>query len=457
MNETILIVDDEASICQSLGAILEDEGYQVLVAGSGEEALKCVDSEMPQLVLLDIWLPGIDGLETLKAIKAAHSNILVIMMSGHGTIETAVKATKLGAFDFIEKPLSLDKVIIMVNNAFNFIRLEAENLLLKQKYSHQYELTGSSQAINELKEMISIVAPTNAWILIMGENGTGKELVARSIHHLSRRSHKPIIEVNCAAIPEELIESELFGHEKGAFTGATEKKRGKFDLAHEGTIFLDEVADMSLKAQAKILRILQEKKFERVGGNKVIDMDVRVLAATNKDLETEMEAGRFRQDLYYRLHVIPLLVPTLRDRKEDIRPLAERFLLDFALKEGGHKKVITDDAIQLLMQHDWPGNVRELKNIIERLIILTPGDEITAKDIPFLSTRVDDGEALLGQTVPAADSLKDAKMDFERQFIIKKLEENEGNISKTAEAIGLERSNLHKKLKSLKVDVKSDL
>ncbi len=455
MNETILVVDDEASICQSLSAILKDEGYQVLIAGSGEEALKSIDSEMPQLVLLDIWLPGMDGLDTLKAIKAAHPNILVIMMSGHGTIETAVKATKLGAFDFIEKPLSLDKVIIMVANALNVIRLEEENVLLKQQVSHQYELTGSSQIISELKEMISIVAPTNAWILIMGENGTGKELVARSIHHLSHRSHKPIVEVNCAAIPEELIESELFGHEKGAFTGATEKKRGKFDMAHEGTIFLDEVADMSLKAQAKILRILQEKKFERVGGNKLIDMDVRVLAATNKDLEIEMEAGRFRQDLYYRLHVIPLLVPTLRERKEDIRPLAERFLLDFALKEGQPKKVITADAINLLMQHDWPGNVRELKNIIERLIIMTPANEITANDIPSLNARVDNSEALTEPvSAAAADSLKDAKMDFERQFIIKKLEENEGNISKTAEAIGLERSNLHKKLKSLKVATK---
>jgi two-component system, NtrC family, nitrogen regulation response regulator NtrX len=456
MNETILVVDDEVSICQSLSAILRDEGYQVLVAGSGEDALKCVDSEMPQLVLLDIWLPGIDGLETLKAIKAAHPNIMVIMMSGHGNIETAVKATKLGAFDFVEKPLSLDKVIILVSNALNVIRLEEENVLLKQKVSHEYELTGNSQVINELKEMISIVAPTNAWILIMGENGTGKELVARSIHHLSRRSHKPIVEVNCAAIPEELIESELFGHEKGAFTGATEKKRGKFDLAHEGTIFLDEVADMSLKAQAKILRILQEKKFERVGGNKLIDMDVRVLAATNKDLEREMEAGRFRQDLYYRLHVIPLLVPTLRDRKEDIKPLAERFLLDFALKEGQPKKAITEDALKLLMLHDWPGNVRELKNIIERLIILTPADEIDAKDIPPLNARMDSCEALAEPPAPAAasDSLKDARMDFERQFIIKKLEENEGNISKTAEAIGLERSNLHKKLKSLKVVTK---
>ncbi|HOW57300.1 MAG TPA: sigma-54 dependent transcriptional regulator [Smithellaceae bacterium] len=458
MNETILVVDDEQSICQSLSAILTDEGFQVLTAGSGEEALKIVADEMPHLVLLDIWLPGIDGLETLKNIKAAYPNVLIIMMSGHGTIETAVKATKLGAFDFIEKPLSLDKVIIMVNNALNIVRLEEENILLKQKYSHQYELTGSSPAISELKEMITIVAPTNAWILIMGENGTGKELVARSIHHLSLRSHKPIVEVNCAAIPEELIESELFGHEKGAFTGATEKKRGKFDLAHEGTIFLDEVADMSLKAQAKILRILQEKKFERVGGNKVIDMDVRVLAATNKDLEKEMETGRFRQDLYYRLHVIPLRVPPLRERKEDIRPLAERFLLDFALKEGQPQKNLTDDALAVLMQHDWPGNVRELKNIIERMIIMTPSGEIGVKDIPLLNIKNDSSAEALPPVAltSAADLLREAKMDFERQFILKKLEENSGNISKTAEAIGLERSNLHKKLKSLNIAVRNE-
>jgi two-component system, NtrC family, nitrogen regulation response regulator NtrX len=455
MNETILVVDDEVSICRSLTAILSDEGYQVLVAGSGEDAVKIVEEEMPQLVLLDVWLPGMDGLETLKAFKKINPQAMVIIMSGHGTIETAVKATKLGAFDFIEKPLSLDKIIILVNNAINLVRLKEENVLLKQKVSHQYELTGQSQVINELKEMISIVAPTNAWILIMGENGTGKELVARSIHHLSWRSHKDIVEVNCAAIPEELIESELFGHEKGAFTGATEKKRGKFDLAHEGTIFLDEVADMSLKAQAKILRILQEKKFERVGGNKLIDMDVRVLAATNKDLEEEMKAGRFRQDLYYRLHVIPLCVPPLRDRKEDIKPLAERFLMDFTMKEGLEPKTITDEALSLLMKHDWPGNVRELKNIIERLIIMTPSYEITAKHIPSLNIK-EESEAAWGDQSVTGDSLKDAKMDFERQFILKKLEENEGNISKTAEAIGLERSNLHKKLKSLKVAAKND-
>ncbi|KUG23855.1 two component, sigma54 specific, transcriptional regulator, fis family [hydrocarbon metagenome] len=453
MNETILVVDDEESICQSLKAILTDEGYQVLVAGSGEEAIKIVEEEMPQLILLDIWLPGIDGLDTLQAIKKINPRMLVIIMSGHGTIETAVKATKLGAFDFIEKPLSLDKIIILVNNAINLMRLQEENVLLKEKVSHQYELTGTSPAITELKEMISIVAPTNAWILIMGENGTGKELVARSIHHLSLRSHKDIVEVNCAAIPEELIESELFGHEKGAFTGATEKKRGKFDLAHEGTIFLDEVADMSLKAQAKILRILQEKKFERVGGNKLIDMDVRVLAASNKDLEEEMKVGRFRQDLYYRLHVIPLVVPPLRERKEDIKPLVERFILDFTTKEGLEPKTLTDDAMALLMKHDWPGNVRELKNIIERMIILTPSNVITDRDIPPLSVK-EESEVAFGAQFAAGDSLRDAKMDFERQFILKKLEENEGNISKTAEAIGLERSNLHKKLKALKIAVK---
>jgi two-component system nitrogen regulation response regulator NtrX len=455
MNETILVVDDEESICQSLKAILSDEGHQVMVANSGEAAIKIVEEEMPRLVLLDIGLPGIDGLQTLKTIKSEYPDVLVIMMSGHGTIETAVKATKLGAFDFIEKPLSLDKVIIMVNNALNVIRLEEENILLKQKVSHQYELTGISPQITELKEMIGIVAPTNAWILIMGENGTGKELVARSIHHLSRRSQKSIVEVNCAAIPEELIESELFGHEKGAFTGATEKKRGKFDLSHEGTIFLDEVADMSLKAQAKILRILQEKKFERVGGNKLIDMDVRVLAATNKDLEKEMEAGRFRNDLYYRLHVIPLRVPSLRERKEDIKLLAERFLLDAAVKEGQEPKTLTADALALLMEHNWPGNVRELKNIIERLIILTPSNEITIKDIPLLNIKAEE-EKTPGLDNIVTDSLKDAKIDFERKFILKKLEENEGNISKTAEAIGLERSNLHKKIKSLKVVTKDE-
>jgi two-component system nitrogen regulation response regulator NtrX len=457
MNKTILIVDDEESICQSLEGILTDEGHDVITAGSGEEALKLLEEEQPHLVLLDIWLPGMDGIETLKAIKAAYPPLQVVVMSGHGNIETAVKATKLGAFDFIEKPLLLEKVMLAVNHALDRVRLEEENLILRQKDSHEYELTGNSGPILELKEMIGIVAPTNAWILIMGENGTGKELVSRSIHRQSRRVQKPFIEVNCAAIPEDLIESELFGHEKGAFTGATAKKRGKFDLANEGTIFLDEVADMSLKAQAKVLRILQEKKFERVGGNRLIPTDVRVLAATNKELETEMMEGRFRQDLYYRLNVIPLKVPPLRERKEDIPQLVDRFLRDFALKEGGPEKKVTDEVMDSLMRHHWPGNVRELKNIIERLVIMTQESVISKCDISPVS-----GEGSAGTASPEpgilslSDSFHDAKQDFERQYIIRKLREFGGNISKTAAAIGLERSNLHKKIRSYELDVKGD-
>ena len=454
MRRSILIVDDEESIRHTLGGILADEGYEVLMAASGEDALKIVEEELPNLVLLDIWLPGIDGIETLKAIRAENPQIGVLMMSGHGTIETAVKATKLGAFDFIEKPLSLDKVIINVNNALGLIHLEEENKFLRQKFPQDYELTGASPSILELKEMIGIVSPTNAWILIMGENGTGKELVARSIHRQSKRSNKSFVEVNCAAIPEELIESEPFGHEKGSFTGATAKKRGKFDLAHEGTIFLDEVADMSLKAQAKVLRILQEKKFERVGGSSLIATDVRVLAATNKDLEKEMEEGRFRQDLFYRLNVIPLKIPPLRDRKEDIPLLVKRFLSEFAAKEREAEKTITDDALAALMEHDWPGNVRELKNIIERLVIMIPDNVISRSDIPFLDKQgreIDEDEGDY-----ASDSFREAKMDFEKQYLMKKLREFEGNISKTAEAIGLERSNLHRKIKAYGLDVKND-
>jgi two-component system nitrogen regulation response regulator NtrX len=456
MNKAILIVDDEESICQTLGGILKDEGHEIITAASGEEALRIVDEDPPHLVILDIWLPGIDGVEVLKTIKAGHPQIQVIIMSGHGTIETAVKATRLGAFDFIEKPLSLEKVILVVNHALEMIRLEEENLLLKQKVSHEYELTGQSGPIQDLKEMIGIVAPTNAWILIMGENGTGKELVARSIHHQSRRAQKSFIEVNCAAIPEDLIESELFGHEKGAFTGATAMKRGKFDLANEGTIFLDEVADMSLKAQAKVLRILQEKKFERVGGNKLIPTDVRVLAATNKDLEKEMEEGRFRQDLYYRLNVIPLRIPPLRDRKEDISLLVSQFIKDFALKEGDPEKEVTDEVLAVLMKHNWPGNVRELKNIIERLVIMTQTRVISKCDL-FPLFEEGRQETVLIEPEITLDSFRAAKQDFERQYIIRKLREFDGNISKTAEAIGLERSNLHKKIRSYGLEVKGDI
>ncbi|MCU0530654.1 MAG: sigma-54 dependent transcriptional regulator [Syntrophales bacterium] len=454
MYKTILVVDDEESICQSLQGILSDEGYEVRTVGSGEEALKAIEEDLPDLVLLDIWLPGMDGLEALKIIKTDYPQVPVIMMSGHGTIETAVKATKLGAFDFIEKPISLEKVVLLVNHALDLVRLEEENKFLKQKVTSAFELIGQSKTIIELKEMIRIVAPTNAWILIMGENGTGKELVARSIHYQSKRARRPFIEVNCAAIPEELIESELFGHEKGSFTGATGKKRGKFELAHEGTLFLDEVADMSLKAQAKILRILQEKKFERVGGNKFIDTDVRVLAATNKDLEREMESERFRQDLYYRLNVIPLTIAPLRDRKEDIPILAAQFVNDFCAKEGVEPKAISPDAVDVFMEHNWPGNVRELKNIMERLVIMTQGDTIRADDIPPLSKEEQPEEAM--DTIFMHNSYRKAKMEFEKKFIMKKLQENEGNISKTADSIGLERSNLHRKIKTHSLESKKE-
>lgn len=452
MQKTILIVDDEEKIRQSLGGILIDEGYEILMAESGEQAIRVIEEEMPNLMFLDIWLPGMDGLEALKTIKAEYPSVCVIMMSGHGTIETAVRATKLGAFDFIEKPLSLEKVILVVNHALDMLRLEEENKLLRQKLSQEYELTGNSLPIIELKEMITLVAPTNAWILIMGENGTGKELVARSIHRQSRRAGKPFVEVNCAAIPEDLIESELFGHEKGAFTGATLKKRGKFDIAHEGTIFLDEVADMSLKAQAKILRILQEKKFERVGGTKLIPTDVRVLAATNKDIEKEMEEGRFRQDLFYRLNVIPLRIAPLRERKADIPMLVGRFLKEFSVKEGDPEKTMASEAITLLMEHGWPGNVRELKNVVERLFIMTASNVITASDVRLLFREGDQGLTVELGALP--DSYKEAKWHFEKRYIEKKLREFDGNISRTAESIGLERSNLHRKIKSFGLDVK---
>jgi len=453
MYKTILVVDDEEGICLSLKGILTDEGYDVLTVTSGEDCLQLIEEELPDLILLDIWLPGMDGIEVLKVVKSRYPQIQVIMMSGHGTIESAVKSTKLGAFDFIEKPLSLEKIVLIVAHALELARLEEENRLLKKRIQHDFELTGTSREIEDLREMIQIIAPTNAWVLIMGENGTGKELVARSIHRQSRKADAPFVEVNCAAIPEELIESELFGHEKGAFTGATGKKRGKFEMADGGTMFLDEVADMSLKAQAKILRILQEKKLERVGGTRYIDVDVRVLAATNKDLEKEMEAGMFRQDLYYRLHVIPLYVPPLRTRKDDIFPLVQRFLREFSSKEGIPEKYMTEGAIEMLKRHEWPGNVRELKNIVERLVIMTPTDLITEDDIPPLTGKHPwPEEALSNHT----GSLKEAKADFEKNYIVQKLEDNDWNISRTAKILGLERSNLHRKIRIYGLDVKRE-
>jgi two-component system nitrogen regulation response regulator NtrX len=447
MARTILVVDDEETIIQSLNGILTDEGYDVISASSGAGALEKIEEVMPELILLDIWMPGIDGIETLVKIKETSPNLPVIMMSGHGTIETAVKATKLGAYDFIEKPLSLEKVLLCVNNALDYSRLEEEISLLKEKERHKYKITGNSKTIKHLKEQIKVVAPTNAWVLITGENGTGKELVAHTIHRQSGRSSKPMVEVNCAAIPEELIESELFGHEKGAFTGATTMKKGKFDLAHEGTLFLDEISDMSLKAQSKTLRILQEQKFERVGGSKTIHVDVRVIAATNKDLETEIEKGNFRDDLYFRLNVIPITVPALKERVEDIPKLVSEFLNDISLRTNLELKEFSQKAIGLLKKYHWPGNVRELKNLVERLVIMTPEKVIQDKDIPPPFNRALDVKQAPDSSLMDG-SFKDAKIKFEKAFIARKLREFNGNISQTAEAIGIERSNLHKKIKA---------
>ncbi|MBC8017162.1 MAG: sigma-54-dependent Fis family transcriptional regulator [Verrucomicrobia bacterium] len=456
MSKTILVVDDEKDIRISLAGILEDEGYQVVTAASGLEALETVREDLPDLVLLDIWMPGMDGLETLEKLKTLFPYITVIMISGHGTIETAVRATKLGAFDFIEKPLSLDKMLISVVNALRMKDLCVENDELKRVAGNEHELIGGTAVIAGLREQIMRVAPTNASVLVSGANGTGKELVARSIHYYSQRHNKTFVAINCAAIPEELIESELFGHEKGAFTGAIAQKKGKFDLADGGTLFLDEIGDMSLKTQAKVLRILQERCFERVGGTRLVTVDVRIIAATNKDLEEEIRQGRFREDLYYRLNVVPFRAPALRERSDDIPMLVQHFVNMFYRKEGRDPKHFLPETLDILKLYHWPGNVRELKNIIERILIMTPGRTITSNDIPdlrgghnepeFTRTTLDGALALA--------TLREAREDFEREFIIQKLEENDWNISRTAEIIELERSNLHRKIKSYGIDVR---
>ena len=457
MDEKILVVDDEDNIRTSLAGVLEDEGFRPLFANDGVTALDVIRKELPDLVLLDIWMPRMDGIEALQRMKDLHPSLLVIMMSGHGTIETAVKSTKMGAYDFIEKPLSLEKLLVTIRNALGMLRLKDENETLREMAFRERGMTGSSPAMVKLQEQILLVAPTNASVLITGENGTGKELVARSIHFHSQRKDRPFVEINCAAIPEELIESELFGHEKGAFTGAVAQKKGKFDQADGGTLFLDEIGDMSLKTQAKILRILQERKFERVGGNRTIEVDVRIIAATNKVLEDEIRAGSFREDLFYRLNVVPFTVPPLRERREDIPILVEHFLELYSLREGNERKTITPEAMEALKGGAWPGNVRELKNVVERLVIMTPGATITAAHIPDSvgsGAAARDAEAGRLEGLLERDTLREARDEFEKEFILRKLEEFNWNISKTAEAIELERSNLHRKIKSYGIDVK---
>lgn len=448
MERRILIVDDEPAIRETLGGILEDEGYAVRSVGTGEEALSVLGSERPDLVMLDIWMPGIDGIQTLERIKKRDPELQVIMISGHGNVETAVKAIKMGAYDFIEKPLSLSQTLLAVNRVMKLIRLEEENIHLKEGIQAKYEMIGHHPLVVGLREQIDMAAPTDGWVLISGENGTGKELVARQVHMHSRRGNKPFVEVNCAAIPDELIESELFGHEKGAFTGATERRRGKFDLADTGTLFLDEIADMSVKTQAKVLRVLQEQRFERVGGAELIPVNVRVIAATNKNLKEEIAAGRFRKDLYYRLNVIPLYVPPLRHRTDDIPLFVDFFSRAFCARSGLPDRRFSPEATALLTGYEWPGNVRELKNIVERLVIMTREDTVTAEHVRRALTppipRPDPDAELFG-----IDDFREARAAFEREFLSRKLDETEGNVTRTAERVGLERTNLHRKIKSL--------
>ena len=441
----VLIVDDEDGIRETLSGIFEDEGCDVLTSGTGEEAIEVIKEQLPDLILLDIWLPGIDGIQTLKEIKAFKPELPVIMISGHGNIELAVKATKMGAYDFLEKPISLERVLLASKRALERKTLEMEYKALKQDLTKKYRLVGSSQSMTFLKEQITMAAQSNSRVLILGESGSGKELVARMLHDKSKRAEKPFIEVNCAAIPQELIESELFGHEKGSFTGAFERKKGKFELADEGTLFLDEVGDMSLSAQSKVLRIIETQEFQRVGGSKNIKVDVRIITATNKDLKEEVRKVTFREDLLYRLNVIPIVVPSLREKKADIRELVEYFLEYFAAEYGQRPKKITSESLKTLEAYDWPGNIRELRNVIERLVIMTPSDTITPKTLIVAEpTRSD---------YIAFKTLKEARDAFEKAFIIKKLEENNWNISKTAEHLQTERSNLHKKIKAFDIKV----
>ena len=447
----ILIVDDEPGIRQSLSAVLDDEGFHADSVNSGERCLGALAETLYEVVLLDIWLPGIDGLETLESIRDMDDAPEVIMISGHGTIETAVRATKLGAYDFLEKPLSIDKTVILVKNAIESKKLRHENVDLKKQLYAKSVIVGDSIPMKALRQQIGLMAPTNGRVLIYGESGTGKELVAHAIHAQSLRKDETFVEVNCAAIPEDLIESELFGHYKGSFAGATADKEGKFEKASGGTLFLDEVGDMSLKTQSKVLRTLEEQRVAPLGSDETIVVDARIIASTNKDLEEEISKGNFREDLFYRLNVIPFFVPPLRDRKEDIPLFARHFLKDLAATYGRRPREITDDAVEALMRYSWPGNVRELRNVIERIVIMNPmTTRFDRKHLPPLVYR--DGHRRAARS--EFSTLHQARDAYERDFILKKLDENHGNITRAAEVLGLERSHLYRKMKTLGIAVK---
>ncbi|MBP1597453.1 MAG: two component, sigma54 specific, transcriptional regulator, Fis family [Acidobacteria bacterium] len=442
----ILIVDDEKGVQSSLRGILQDVGFEADGVSSGEECLDLMAGKEYAVVLLDIWLPGMDGLQVLEQIRRTSPATSVIMISGHASIEAAVRATKLGAFDFVEKPLSLEKTLLVVKNALHQRSLEEENRLLRSQIEQSYVMIGDSVPMQALRQQIAFAAPTNGRVLICGENGTGKELVAHLLHLQSQRRDMPFVEMNCAAIPEELIESELFGHMKGSFTGAGEDKEGKFSQADGGTLFLDEVGDMSPKTQAKVLRVLEEQRFTPVGGCNSIRVDVRVIASTNKDLEKEIELGNFREDLYYRLNVIPFQLPPLRERREDVPLLTRHFLEEFAARYARRPPTFTRRAMETLEAYSWPGNVRELRNIMERCVIMTPQQRLDVFDLP---------EAILRRTILAAQepegtvSLQDARERFERSFILQKLMEHKGNVSRAAQMLQIERSNLYRKMRQL--------
>ena len=461
MPELILIVDDEKAILSSLSKILEDEHYEVMSASTGAAALKMIATDPPDLILLDIWMSEMDGLETLRRAREQAPNLMIVMMSGHGSIETAVKAIKLGAYDYIEKPLSLEYVTRLVRHALDQHRLEQENLTLRTQMERRFELVGSSPSMERLRQLIATAGPTTGRVLITGENGTGKELVARAIHAQSPRRDRPFIAVNCAAIPETLIESELFGHERGAFSGATMLKRGQFEQADRGTLFLDEIGDMSLSTQAKVLRVLQEQQFTRVGGTRLIKVDVRVIAASNKNLSAEIERGNFREDLFYRLNVLPMEVPPLRKRQTDISLLVKHFVRTHAEEQGLRVKEVNPDALDAFQLYDWPGNVRELRNLIERLMIMVPGPVIEAEQVlsflqPRPTTQVPQPGSASSLGLQGYDSLRDARNAFEREYISRKLRENGWNVSRTADDLKIERSHLHRKIKLLNVELRPE-
>jgi two-component system, NtrC family, nitrogen regulation response regulator NtrX len=444
MPASILIVDDESGIRESLGALLRDEGYDVESVASGEECLERIEHRSFDLLLLDVWLKQMDGLQVLEQMQPLDGAPITVMISGHASIETAVRATKLGAFDFIEKPLSLEKVILVVRNALEYLRLGDENRRLRAELGERHQILGGSVQMKALRQQIELTAPTNGRVLIFGESGTGKELVARSLHASSTRNTMPFVEVNCAAIPEELIESEMFGHRKGSFTGASEDKVGKFQKADGGTLFLDEVGDMSLKTQSKVLRVLEEQRVEPLGSNQPVTVDVRVIAATNKKLEEEIGRNAFREDLFYRLNVIPFYVPSLRQRTEDIPILAAHFLAAFSEAYGKKPKEFSPAAMNVLLSYPWPGNVRELKNLVERLVIMCPSPRIEPHHLPPELFR---GASKSPQK--PYESLQEARSAYEREFVLRKLEENRWNMTKAAAALGLERSHLYRKMRTL--------